>query len=422
LGSAHSVYQEATMKESTLKKRMDEVRKESAESGRKELDYDQLAMEIENKKQLLVVLLQKQNATDVSAQVQEKAVPTTRIIEYAELPKKVFSPDIQKNLLFAILAGLLGSIGLALLLDYFDRSLKTAEDVEQQLHLPYLGMVPFYVMEGENGHGNSSKALAKLETPQASLARRYGPYRLSVLDTASPASEAIKTVRTSLLLAFPGSPPRSILITSSRAGEGKTFIACNLAVALTQLDKRVVIVDADMRNPNLHKAWDVQNDMGLSIYLSNDVPIASVLKTAAVSRLTLMTSGPKTPRPAELLASARFGDLLKQLEGQFDFVIVDSPPVLPVADSVILASHVQSVILVVRGGTTPRDVVKMAKRKLAASNGIIAGTVLNGIDLADPYYYYRYYSDYYAHYYGGTQLPPDKGNGTEPSGKNVSES
>src|SRR5262249_7532266 len=203
-------------------------------------------------------------------------------------------------------------------------------------------------------------------------------------------------------LAFPGAPPRSILVTSSRSGEGKTFTACNLAIALTQLEKRVVLVDGDMRNPHIHRVWNIQNNTGLSIYLTSNNTVGSVLRATSQERLSLICSGPKTPRPAELLASDRFQELIEQLEKDFDFVVVDSPPVLPVADSVILASRVKSVMIVVRGGATPRDLVKMAKKKLALSNSVIAGVVLNGIDLADPYYYYRYYSDYYHGYYGET--------------------
>jgi capsular exopolysaccharide synthesis family protein len=230
---------------------------------------------------------------------------------------------------------------------------------------------------------------------------------LSIHDQTSSASEAVKTVRTSLLLAFPGAPPKSILVTSSRSGEGKTFIASNLAIALTQLDKRVVIVDADMRNPHIHRVWNLPNNTGLSIYLTSNTEAAKIIRPSNLERLSVISSGPKTPRPAELLASNRFTDLMKELEAQYDFVIVDSPPVLPVTDSIILASRVKSVVLVVRGGATPRDIVKMAKKKISTSNNIIAGVVLNGIDLADPYYYYRYYSDYYSGYYADDQPRAD---------------
>lgn len=405
LGRAQSEYQEALAKEQTLFQQLQGAKRNSVEAGQKELPYDRMTMEIENKKQLLELLLQKQNQTDVLADVQEKSTPTSRIIELAELPKEVFTPNIKKNIIFSLFAGILGSLGLALLLEYFDRSLKTPEDVETHIQLPFLGLVPHYLAHNNNGNNNSSsKALATKKTAVETALDRYIPYRLSINDISSSASEALKTIRTSLLLSFPGRPPRTVLITSSRAGEGKTFISCNLAVTLTQLDKRVVIVDADMRNPRIHKVWNLPNTTGLSIYLTSDVTAASITRPGPSERLSLISSGPKTPRPAELLSSNRFEELMRELEKDYDFIIIDSPPVLPVTDSVILASRVDSVLMVVRGGSTPRDVVKMAKKKLSRSNGVIVGTVLNAIDLTDPYYYYRYYSKY--QYYGEGQQPP----------------
>lgn len=410
LALAKADYDRAVMNESTLKAQVQEAQKASVQAGGSEVTYDQIRMEIDTKKQLLSALLQKQNQTDVSAQAQEKATAApTRIMEVAELPTKPYSPDIKNNLIFALLGGLFAGIGLAFVLEFFDRSLKTPADVENQLHLPFLGLVPYYFLENNNnGHNGHKKALQPSIAKESHALERYDKYRLSVHDISSSAAEAVKTIRTSLLLSFPGGPPRSILITSSRSGEGKTFTACNLAIALAHLNKRVLIVDADMRNPHIHRVWNQQNTSGLSIYLTSEAPISAFLRATPIEGLFLFPSGPKTPRPAELLASERFQELIQQLETDFDFVIIDSPPVLPVADSVILASKVKSVMIIVRGGSTPRELVKMAKKKLSASKSVIAGVVLNGIDLADPYYYYRYYSEYYDGYYGNN---PTEGTG-----------
>ncbi len=410
IATSRAQYQEASIRERNVQGHIETALRQSAESGNKELDFEQIQMEVDNKRQILALLLTKQTQTGVTAQVQEKTTPASRIIEYAEKPSSIFEPNIKKNILFSFFVGLAISVGLALALEYFDKSLKTADDVERLLRLPFLGMIPFYMAEDDNETKNS-KALVKTGEDHKAI-EPYGTYRMSILDPASVASEAVKTVRTSLMLAFPEAPPKSILITSSRAGEGKTFTACNLAVALTQLDKRVVLVDADMRKPNVHRIWSMTNERGLSNYLTSECPIASVLRASPVSRLSLISSGPKTPRPAELLASDRFCGMLKELEKEYDFIIVDSPPVLPVTDSVIIASRVQSIVMVVRGGVTPRDIVKMARRKLSVSNNAIAGTVLNGIDLADPYYYFQYYSNYYSSYY--TESTSNNGhNGSE---------
>jgi polysaccharide biosynthesis transport protein len=392
LMTARAQYQQAASNENALQRQLENAKRETVESGKKELSYDQIAMEIENKKLILTSLLQKQNESDVSAQVQQRKAATTRLIENPELPKSVYSPNIQRNLLFALMAGLFLGIAAALALEFFDRSIKDPEDVERYLKLPFLGIVPRYSFSEGNGH-DGPKMLTKKKSDEVALAK-HDQDILTANDPMSYASEAIKTIRTSLLLAFPQAPPRSLLITSSRAGEGKTFIACNLAIALTQLEKRVVLIDADMRNPRLHRVWGLDNSTGLSIYLTSDAPVSAVIRPSPVSRLSLISSGPKTPRPAELLASARFEALMQELEKEYDFVILDSPPVLPVADSVILASKAKSVLIVVYGGNTPREVVQMAKKKLSVSNPVIVGTVVNGIDFSDPYYYYRYYSSY----------------------------
>lgn len=401
LAGARSEAQQASSKEGALRNQLGKARRETVEAGRQELSYDQLVMEIENKKLLMTSLLQRQNETGVSAQVQERKMSTTRIIEHPELPKGIFKPNIQKNVMFALMAGLFGGIAFALAFEFFDRSIKSPEDIERYIHLPFLGIVPRYSVSDGNGHGHKqgSKMLMRRKAAEITLDFENGDL-LTANDPLSYASEAIKTIRTSLLLAYPEAPPRSILITSSRAGEGKTFIATNLAIALTQLDKKVVLIDADMRNPRVHRIWDADNSTGLSIYLTSDVPVSTIVRPSSVNRLSFISSGPKTPRPAELLASSRFETLLRELEKEFDFVILDSPPVLPVADSVILASKAKSVLIVIYGGFTPRDVVKMAKRKLSASNPSIVGTIVNGIDFNDPYYYYRYYSSYSYRYYG----------------------
>jgi succinoglycan biosynthesis transport protein ExoP len=406
LAKARSDQQQAYIQEGSLRRQLEKAQIQSVEAGRKELNYDQIVMEIENKKLLLTSLLQKHNEVDVSSQIEGRKATTTRIIEFPELPKSIHTPNIQKNIVFSVLAGLFAGIALALGLEFFDRTIRSPEDVERFINIPFLGIVPQYAGEEPHGHGNGTKALA---TKRMKLSlEKHSQDLLSTMDPMSAASEAIKTVRTSLLLAFPSAPPKSILITSSRAGEGKTFIATNLAIALTQLDKRVVIIDADMRNPRVHRIWNAHNDTGLSIYLTSDVPVTSVMRPSSVNNLTFISSGPKTPRPAELLASERFSSMLEQLEKDFDFVILDSPPVLPVADSVILASRAKSVVMVVYGGATQRDVVRMAKRKLSASNPVIVGAIVNGLNFADPYYYYRYYSNYTYSYYGKADSSSDR--------------
>jgi polysaccharide biosynthesis transport protein len=407
LAAANAEYAEASNQERALQKNMDDAKRDSIALGQKELNYDKLKLEIDNKKALLESLLKKQSETDVSVQVKEKKATTIRIVDRAELPGSPYTPNVRRSLWFALIMGLIVGIGCAFLLEYLDSSLKSSEDVERHVQLPFLGIVPRYMTgESESENGSRNKELVKQDVQTSSPSEAVD--LLTFYNPTSVASEAFKTVRTSLLLSFPETPPRTILITSSRPGEGKTFVACNLAISLAQLDKKVVLVDADMRNPRVHRIWGLRNDVGLSRFLTSDAKVQEVIRPSKVKGLSLITSGAKTPRPAELLSSHRLKALLEQLQGEYDHIIIDSPPLMPVTDAVILAAKSSCVLMVVHGGVTPRDVVQMAKQKLMKSDATMAGVVLNYIDLTDPYYYYSYYSRYYSYRYGESQkaLPP----------------
>jgi succinoglycan biosynthesis transport protein ExoP len=405
LAVVHSDYLEALNKENALEKQMEDFKKRSIEINRREFDYDRLKLELDNKRQLLDTLLKKQSETGVSVQVKERKATTIRIIDRAEMPSSIYSPNIKRNILFALMIGMVIAIAFAFVLEYFDSSLKSAEDVERHVQLPFLGIIPRYVISENSGNGGNSRALVKQEDTDQSLSEATD--LLTLYNPNSVASEAFKSIRTSLLLSFPEAPPHTILVTSSRPGEGKTFVACNLAVSLAQLDKRVVLIDADMRNPRVHRIWSLRNDEGLSRFLTSDIQANTIIRASQIQGLSLITSGAKTPRPAELLSSSRLDQLLQELEGHFDHVVIDSPPVMPVADSLILAAKSKSVVFVIHGGVTPRDVVQMAKYKLSKSDAVMAGAVLNHIDLNDPYYYYSYYSDY-AYRYGQQPKNPPK--------------
>ncbi len=390
LATAHSQYQEALQNENALKNQMQNFKRESAETYRKEFSYGRLASEIDGKKQLLESLLKRQNETDVSAQLTEKKATTIRVVDRAEMPSGIFEPNIKRNLLYSVLIGFVVAVSLSFLLEYFDRTIKTADDVDRYVHVPFLGVVPRYVFGEEEENNGSIKPVIK----RLGSSRQSPADLMSLHDPDSMVTEAFRTVRTSLLLSFPGAPPHDILITSSRPGEGKTFIACNLAISLAQMQKRVALIDADMRNPRIHAIWNVPNDIGLSGYLTSDAPLEDVLRPTNVQGLSLITSGRKTPRPAELLSSSRMEHLIEGLRENFDHVILDTPPLMPVADSFILAAKCSCVVMVIRGGETPREVVQMAHRKLVKSDAVLAGAVLNSIDLSDPYYYYSYFSNY----------------------------
>src|SRR5262245_7419296 len=222
--------------------------------------------------------------------------------------------------------GLIVGVGFAFVLEYLDSTLKNADDVERHIHLPFLGIVPRYVVGEHEENHSGTRAVAKQEAEiQSAQSASEATDLLTLYNPNSVASEAFKTIRTSLLLSFPEAPPATILVTSSRPGEGKTFVATNLAISLAQLDRKVVLVDADMRNPRVHRIWKMRNDTGLSRYLTSDVDPKEVTRASRIKGLNLITSGAKTPRPAELLSSTRLDQLLADLHKQYDHVIIDSP-------------------------------------------------------------------------------------------------
>jgi capsular exopolysaccharide synthesis family protein len=211
-------------------------------------------------------------------------------------------------------------------------------------------------------------------------------------------SEAYRNIRTSILLSFSEKPPKKIVITSPNPGEGKTTTVINTAIALSQTGAKVLIIDGDMRHPRVHKIFNEENGAGLSNFLSGNAPLDSVIKKTEVPNLYFIPSGPIPPNPSELIGSNLFKEMIKVLGNRFDHIILDSPPALGFADSIILSTTVDGVILVVLGGKTPRETLQRTKEILQQVNAKILGVIINRVDIHRGeygYYYYRY------HYYYG---------------------
>ncbi|MDX1387988.1 MAG: CpsD/CapB family tyrosine-protein kinase, partial [Acidobacteriota bacterium] len=207
-------------------------------------------------------------------------------------------------------------------------------------------------------------------------------------------AEAFKTLRTAVLLAHPKRPPRHIVVTSARPEEGKSLLCTNLAVALAQLGKRVLLIDADLRRSRLHKVFDVPNDAGLSSFLSGNAGLSEIVHETPIPNLAIMPSGPIPPNPSELLASRALEDLLTAIEDEepVDHVIFDASPVLTLADALVLSTAMDATILVVRAGRTSREAVRQACAQLRKSRGRVIGAVLNAVSPGlGGYYYARYY-------------------------------
>jgi polysaccharide biosynthesis transport protein len=292
------------------------------------------------------------------------------------------------------------ALGLAFFLEYLDNTIKTVEDVERFAQLPALGVIPAIAtstslkklpsksgpdsLAGENG----------LALPSASLATQ-----LMTLDNQSTVAEAYRALRTSVLLSSAGHPPKTILVTSGRPGEGKTTTAVNTAISLAQLGASVLIIDCDLRRPKVHKVFGISHIHGLSTYLSRDAELGALIHTLPVPNLSLLPCGPTPPNPAELISSEKMREMLTILSESYDHIIIDSPPLINVTDPVILSTMVDGVIMVVQAGRSTRDVVRRASQELTGVGAKVFGVVLNNVNLQregyDEYYYQRYYSGYY---------------------------
>jgi capsular exopolysaccharide synthesis family protein len=220
------------------------------------------------------------------------------------------------------------------------------------------------------------------------------------LDPKSPAAEAYRTLRTSIQFAGLDHKCRSIVVTSSSPGEGKSTTVANFGVVTAQTGSRVCLIDSDLRRPTLHRIFGLGNSRGLTTALLEGLAFAEVAQPTAVPGLSVLTSGPLPPNPAELVGSNRMREALDGATGDYDMILLDSPPVVSVADAVALATFADGVVMVVQAGKVPHEVIRRATSQILAVKGRILGVVMNGVNLKRDGYYYDYYRYSHAYYEG----------------------
>ena len=395
LGAAESAYQSAKNQEQFLKSALDEQKRLSQEANLKEIDYNNLKAEIANQRATLEALVKRQSETSSSAGLNDLVASNVRIVDVAEPPNRPSSPKILLNILLSVITGLGLGVGLAFFFEYLDKSVKTPEDILQAGGIPAIGLVPALRAEGSG--------LRVIRTEAGDGSHGSPVELISHEDSKSKISEAFREVRTALLVSQAGGPPKSILITSAYPGEGKTAVAINLAITLAQIGRRVLLIDADLRRPRIHKVFQVPNTQGLSTCLSASSVLWPEPVPTSVPRLDVVPSGPMPPNPADLLDSDRFWQVLTECKEQgYDHIIYDSPPVLPVADPVIMAARMDAVALVVLAGVSSRDALAHVVRRLQQVKARVVGAILNRADLASQPYYYGYS---YKRYYGDEEKP-----------------
>jgi len=375
-------YESSLRKEALLRQAFEEQKARVIEMKDKAIQYNILKREADTNKELYKGLLQRMKEAGVSAGIMASNI---QVVDQAELPARPYKPNKQLNLLLAAVVGLFLGVGLAFFLEYLDNTVKTPEDVEQLIRLPAFGMVPEISYERRRRVESGTSYPVELIT--------FGHPK-------SMLSEAYRNIRTSILLSFSERPPKSIAISSPNPAEGKTTTVINTAIALSQTGVQVLLIDADMRKPRIHKIFREENGAGLSNFLSGNAALDSVIKKSDIPNLYYIPSGPIPPNPSELIGSKLFKNMMESLGERFDHIVLDSPPVLGFADAIILSTSVEGVILVVTGGKTPRETLQRAKEVLHQVNAKILGVVINRIDIQRSdygYYYYRY------HYYYGKE-------------------
>lgn len=386
-------YERAVEDEASLNAALQRSKSDAAQENQATIQYNILKQDLDTARSLYTDFLQKTN--QAKAQVAEQH-NNIRVIERAKVPSRPIGPKRAVMIMLSLVVSLGGSIGLVFFMEYLDSTIKNVEDVNRYVQLPALGVIPA-ISSGKSrklipGRERKHKAISGGKT--ASGPEVMKPGQLMALDNHSMAAEAYRALRTSVLLSAAGRPPKTILVTSSQAGEGKTTTCINTALSLAQLGASVLIIDCDLRRPTTHKILEVDHVLGLSTYLSRDIPIDGLVRRLPMKNVSLLPCGPIPPNPAELISSEKMRSMLAMLETKYDHILLDSPPLINVTDPVILSRIVDGVILVVHAGMSTRYLVRRARQELASVGAKVFGVVLNNVNLRregyDNYYYSRY--------------------------------
>ncbi|MBI4515433.1 MAG: polysaccharide biosynthesis tyrosine autokinase [Deltaproteobacteria bacterium] len=388
VGGIESNYLAAKTRQDELYAQLEAQKNTAMDLKENSVEYNMLKRDVDTSHALYESTLARMKETTVADSLR---VSNVTVVDKAETPLYPSRPKRTLNLLLSLIAGLTFGTALAFGFEYFDNTLKTPEEVERFVRLPALGVVPSYAGGAVAGEP-AGAALPAL--PRELVTFHHG---------RSVVAEAYRTIRTAIMLSRADNPPQLVLVTSGQAGEGKTVTAVNTAITLAQSGARVLVVDADMRRPRCHRVLGTENGHGLSTVLTGQSELDEAIRETGISRLFFMASGPLPPNPAELVGSRKMRELLAQLREKFDYVLIDSPPVLPVTDAVLLSTMADGVVLVTRGQHTPKEVVRQARDRLDYARARILGVVLNNVNVnsGDYYYHNRYTYSYYGSQDGG---------------------
>lgn len=364
--STDAEYQAALSTERQLEAQVNALKSASLSEQDRSVEYNLLAREADTNRALYDGLLQRYKELNASAGISNSNIA---IVDRAEAPLSHSSPNLMKNLSYALLIGL-GLAGVTTFLrNQFDDTVRVPEDVEHKLELPLLGVIP------RSREANPDEAL---------------------LDPKSPVSEGYNSLRGALLYSTSHGLPKSLLVTSSQPAEGKTTTSYAIAQGFARMGRSVLLVDVDLRRPSVHRRLDLNNEKGMSTLLTNQDSVDHVVKPSGLKNLDVITSGPVPPSPTELIASIRMEELIEELTARYDVVVFDSPPILGLADAPLISALVEGVIFIIESERARRGSLKASLRRLRTMRPVLLGAVLT---MFDPSKLSHGYSEYYGYDY-----------------------
>ncbi|MEZ5333343.1 MAG: polysaccharide biosynthesis tyrosine autokinase [Thermoanaerobaculia bacterium] len=394
---AYAEWQAALGTVRRIEQQQDQAKSETLDANLDLVEYYNLESEISARRQMLNDLMTRLSEAGVSANLGQSGPNNVRVVDAALVPSAPFRPSLKRNLGLGLAVGLVLGIGLVFAFYFLDRTVKSPDELQSLLGLPVLAVIPEVSGSPTESYGTYGASPGK-SRGERKKNREVG-VEIELLPEHHPrwaVAEAYRSFRTALMLST-ADRLQVVTVTSAEAGEGKTTTALNLAVVMAQLGRKVLLVDADLRKPRIHRVFKVSNRCGLVSCLTGSAEPETAIRSTDVAGLKVCTSGPTPPNPSELLASERMARFLEAARQTFDFVVVDTPPVLAVSDAILPGSRSDGVVLCFRANTVHREAVTECRDRLRFADVKILGAVFNRQRPVGGKYYkssYHYYQSY----------------------------